>query len=73
MSDERTRPVRIRLRGEGYSVEGPGYYLWDLDREEVVRAVRELSRGRLPDPAPRRMLVIPGNGAPGLAPPDPAR
>jgi len=73
MSDERKNEIRVRLRGDGYSIEGPGFYVWDLDRAEVVRAAGELSRGRLPDPAPCRMLVIPGEDGPGLAPPDRAR
>jgi len=42
----------------GYAAEGPGFYVWDEDRSEVIRAVGELARGGRAVPRTRRMLRI---------------
>lgn len=44
--------------GNGYAAEGRGFYVWDEDRSEVIRAVRELARGGRAVPRTRRMLRI---------------
>ncbi len=56
-------PLPIRPRQGGYSAEGPGFYLWDEDRAEVLRVVREFERGNF-DVAPttRLLLVRPEGG-----------
>jgi hypothetical protein len=42
-----TRPtaVAIRRQGTGYAADGPGFYIWDEDMNEVLRMARELERG----------------------------
>ncbi len=42
-----TRPTAmpIRRQGSGYAANGPGFYLWDEDVNEVLRMARELERG----------------------------
>ena len=40
----RDRSVEIRRREYGYSVEGPGFYVWDEDPREVTRTARDLAR-----------------------------
>ena len=37
--------VPIRRQGTGYSANGPGFYIWDEDVNEVLRMARELERG----------------------------
>jgi hypothetical protein len=39
---------RIRSRGKGLQIAGPGFYLWDLDAREAIRLAAELSRRPLP-------------------------
>lgn len=51
-------PNAPRRRGNGFCLDGPGFYVWDPDPREVLRAAAALRRGTLPRPAPRRMLWI---------------
>ncbi|RLA27951.1 MAG: hypothetical protein DRR15_17970 [Gammaproteobacteria bacterium] len=37
--------VPIQRQGTGYSANGPGFYIWDEDVNEVLRMARELERG----------------------------
>ena len=37
--------VPIRRQGTGYAANGPGFYIWDEDVNEVLRMARELERG----------------------------
>ncbi len=50
---------RLRRRGRGFVLEGPGYYLWDEDPREVIRAASELRSGIVPPRPTQRMLVLP--------------
>lgn len=54
----------VQRRGNGFAVAGHGFYVWDEDMNEVLRAARELRRGRVTRP-PRRMLVVRPGGLPG--------
>ena len=52
-------PLRpIRPRGDGFVVEGPGFYYWDLDVDEVLRVARELGCGS-PQLASSTRLLVP--------------
>ena len=63
MTNEGTEPLR-RLE-QGFALEGPGFYLWDEDPREVLRAAAELRAGGLPSRPPQRMLVVrPEDGDP---------
>lgn len=37
--------IPIRRQGSGYAANGPGFYLWDEDVNEVLRMAREFERG----------------------------
>jgi hypothetical protein len=50
--------IRLQRQSSGWSVEGPGYYIWDEDPNEVIRAARELRRGNHGVRPTRRMLVV---------------
>ncbi len=39
-------PLRVPPQGGGFAAEGPGFYVWDEDEEEVRRMARELSSPR---------------------------
>jgi hypothetical protein len=54
-----TKGLQIREHGGGYALEGPGLYVWDEDRDEVLRAARALRHGTLRVSSTRRFLVIP--------------
>lgn len=55
-------PLPIRRQGDGFAVEGPGFYVWDEDVERVRCVVRELHRGQVPrTPTQRLLLVEPGS------------
>jgi hypothetical protein len=41
----RPTAVPIRRQGTGYAANGPGFYIWDEDVNEVLRIARELERG----------------------------
>ncbi len=53
-----TKRGTLLRRGGGFALEGPGYYLWDEDPREVLRAAAELHAGQLPAQPTRRMLVL---------------
>jgi len=48
--------IAVRRTPGGYAVQGPGFYVWDQDLAEVLRAARNLCRAAgAPDgPALRR-------------------
>jgi len=50
--------IRIQRQGGGWVAEGPGYYVWDENPSEVVRAAQELQRGNYAVPPTRRMLIV---------------
>lgn len=54
----KTRRLRVRREGNGFAVEGRGFYVWDEDPEEVLKAARELLSGGHPRVPPRRMLLL---------------
>jgi len=41
----RPTAIPIRRQGTGYAANGPGFYIWDEDVNEVLRMARELERG----------------------------
>jgi hypothetical protein len=51
--------IPIRPHQGGYALEGPGFYIWDRDFEEVQRVARELARGNLSLRPSARLLVVP--------------
>ena len=57
--------VEIRRRALGYSVEGPGFYVWDEDPREVSRVARDLARGV--------RCELPAQSLPITVPPEPRR
>ena len=59
-----TSQSRLRRMGSGFALEGPGYYLWDEDPREVLRAAAELEEGRDDDP-PRPVVGLPPTASPG--------
>lgn len=58
LPDTATMRLQIREHGGGYALEGPGFYVWDEDREEVLRAARALRRGSLRVAPSSRFLVV---------------
>lgn len=54
-----TTSIPIRSHAGGYVIEGPGFYVWDEDPNEVARVARELARGEYGGRATTRLLVIP--------------
>jgi len=50
--------IRIQRQGGGWAAEGPGFYVWDENPNEVARAARELQRGNLAVSPTRRMLIV---------------
>jgi hypothetical protein len=64
----RTYPRRsgeLRRHEGGFSVEGPGFYVWDEDPREVSRLARDLARGAGADetaPGPRPDPTDPPDG-----------
>lgn len=53
-----TPAIPIRRSGEGYVAEGPGFYIWDEDPQEVFRVARELERGNFTARPTTRLLVV---------------
>jgi len=53
-----TTTVPIRKSGDGYAAEGPGFYIWDEDPQEVFRVARELEGGRTRLRPTTRLLVM---------------
>jgi hypothetical protein len=61
---EGCRPIR-RQEG-GYCIEGPGFYIWDEDPQEVRRVARDLGLGIHPvTPTQRMLIVAPQTNSPG--------
>jgi hypothetical protein len=58
--------IPIRRSGEGYVAEGPGFYIWDEDPQEVLRVARELACGSYGGRPTTRLLVV--RPAPDLSP-----
>ena len=48
----------VRRHEGGYVVQGPGFYIWDEDPREVVRAARELLRGGRRVTPTTRLLIL---------------
>jgi hypothetical protein len=57
--NSRRTTLPIRAQGSGFVAEGPGFYIWDEDINEVLRVARELERGNLRVRPSNRLLVIP--------------
>jgi hypothetical protein len=51
-------PIALRKHEGGYAAEGPGYFIWDEDPKEVLRARRELARGNFELSPSTRFLVV---------------
>lgn len=55
----------LRRQGNGFALEGPGFYIWDEDPREVVRVASELRSGNhAPRPCGRMLVVPPGEADP---------
>jgi hypothetical protein len=62
--------VRILRQESGYVAQGPDFYVWDEDLEEVLRAARDLGRGAPVISSSARFLMIRSSewaGGEGLA------
>ena len=74
--DRRNERPRLRVPGmftipilrdeDGYVAQGPGFYIWDEDPEEVVRVTSELQRGNLDVTPTRRFLLMRDAFAPAI-------
>jgi len=53
-----TETTPIRRHEGGFVAEGPGFYIWDEDREVVSRAVREIEQGLENADPPARLLIL---------------
>lgn len=53
--------IPLRRHQGGFVAEGPGFYIWDEDPNEVLRVARDLGRGRLDAKPTARFLVV-GDG-----------
>ena len=58
--------IPIRRDEDGYVAQGPGFYIWDEDPEEVVRVTSELQRGNLDVAPTRRFLLMRDAFAPAI-------
>ena len=58
----------IRRRGHGFAAEGPGFYVWDENMNEVLRVVEELRRVNHRVRRGRRIPVVRHDGWPGPSP-----
>ncbi len=56
---ETKNDIILRRKGNGFALEGPGYYVWDEDPREVVRVAADLRLGRVPPRPTQRMLLVP--------------
>ncbi len=54
----RTDTVPLREHKGGYSAEGPGWYIWDEDPDEVLRMAHELERGNFAATPTMRLMVL---------------
>jgi len=59
--------VRIYPVEDGYVAEGPGFYAWDEEQNEILRAVREFVGGGGTITPTNRMLRIPLKSDPRAA------
>jgi len=59
--------IRVEPTRDGFFAEGPGFYVWDEDRSEMIRAVREFMQGCAEITPTRRMLLIPPEPIPPAA------
>jgi len=57
-TDSGSNVVPIRREGEGYAADGPGFYIWDEDLNEVLRMARELAHGSVRWTATARFLQL---------------
>ena len=48
----------LRKHAGGFAVEGAGYFIWDEDPQEVLRAARELERGNFKLNPSTRFMVL---------------
>ena len=58
----------IRRRGRGFAAEGPDFYIWDENMNEVLRVVEELRRVNHRMRSRRRMRIVRPDGWPGPGP-----
>ena len=63
-----TNAIPIRRHENGFVVEGPGFYIWDEDPREVLRAARELMRGSHAVTPTTRLLILRDDFKPAPAP-----
>jgi hypothetical protein len=54
----KNQPIPIREHHGGFVAEGPGFYIWDEDPTEVMRAARDIGAGRFDAKPTTRLLVI---------------
>ncbi|MBW2242429.1 MAG: hypothetical protein JRH01_10615 [Deltaproteobacteria bacterium] len=57
---QRAEENLLQRKGEGFALEGAGYYLWDEDPKEVLRAAADLRGGSLSFRPAGQMPVQPG-------------
>lgn len=55
---ERPTVIPIRPEGNGYAADGPGFYIWDEDMNEVLRMAREFERGRVTRTPTTRFMLL---------------
>ena len=54
----RKTAIAIRRHEGGFVVDGPGYYIWDEDPNEVLRMARALERGGINVNTTARFLIV---------------
>ena len=59
--------IPIQRDEDGYVAQGPGFYIWDEDPEEVVRVTSELQRGNFDVAPTRRFLLMRDAFAPAIS------
>jgi hypothetical protein len=52
------RRIVVQPVGDGFAVVGPQFYVWDRDRDHVVRIARELAAGHLGVVGQDRTLIV---------------
>lgn len=73
VESEAGAPLAIRREGDGFAVEGPGFYVWDEDVERVRAVVRELRLGRVPRAPTQRLLWVEPETLEEALPQEPSR
>jgi hypothetical protein len=53
-----TTVIPIRPEGNGYAADGPGFYIWDEDMNEVLRMARDLQRGIVTRTPTSRFMLL---------------